>query len=520
MAGLGFFGALVALNFNLLIDLFMGRKLKGEIRGPNKSLGHRLRNPQTINSSEVAPGIRVETVIIGAGIGGLSAGWWLQRNGYEDYLIFELENHAGGNSSYGKNNHTLYPWGAHYLPVPPPEAVYVKELLKEMKVLKGGSYDKTALCYAPAERLYIYNTWQAGLFPRLGASGKDLDDLERFRSLMRQYGRARGRDGRRAFSIPVALSSRDNQFRSLAKKSMLEFFRENGFSSNRLLWYINNACLDDFGSNIENTSAWVGIHYYASRIDDDRILVWPEGNGYLSSYLQKKSSKQLKTGYLAHQVEKTEKGYRVSFYHDATARRTEVNCRNIIYAAPKFTLPYVYKALDSVRKEQINEMRYSPWMVANLQVARTHEFTEPAWDNVIYKGSGLGYINSDHQQLKMPGALSTFTYYKAYGASDTVGARRQMFSKTHRMACDEVLSDLSIAHEDIESRIQQIDFYYWAHAMVRLDKEYNREKTEALFDNQDAGGCIYFAHSDASGLSIFEEAQYHGVEAAKRVLKG
>jgi hypothetical protein len=29
---------------------------------------------------------------------------------------------------------------------------------------------------------------------------------------------------------------------------------------------------------------------------------------------------------------------------------------------------------------------------------------------------------------------------------------------------------------------------------------------------------VHFAHSDASGLSLFEEAQYRGVAAAERVL--
>ena len=31
-------------------------------------------------------------------------------------------------------------------------------------------------------------------------------------------------------------------------------------------------------------------------------------------------------------------------------------------------------------------------------------------------------------------------------------------------------------------------------------------------------GRVHFAHADASGLSLFEEAQYRGVAAAERVL--
>ena len=32
-------------------------------------------------------------------------------------------------------------------------------------------------------------------------------------------------------------------------------------------------------------------------------------------------------------------------------------------------------------------------------------------------------------------------------------------------------------------------------------------------------GRVYFANSDLSGISIFEEAQYRGVEAARAVLR-
>jgi hypothetical protein len=31
-------------------------------------------------------------------------------------------------------------------------------------------------------------------------------------------------------------------------------------------------------------------------------------------------------------------------------------------------------------------------------------------------------------------------------------------------------------------------------------------------------GRVYFAHSDMSGMSNFEEAQYHGIVAAKKIL--
>jgi len=42
------------------------------------------------------------------------------------------------------------------------------------------------------------------------------------------------------------------------------------------------------------------------------------------------------------------------------------------------------------------------------------------------------------------------------------------------------------------------------------------KSTKALSTEE---GRISFAHSDLNGISLFEEAQYHGVERAKKLLQ-
>ena len=49
---------------------------------------------------------------------GLSAAWRLQRRGFSDFVLLEMEPSAGGNSRWGENEITAYPWAAHYVPVP------------------------------------------------------------------------------------------------------------------------------------------------------------------------------------------------------------------------------------------------------------------------------------------------------------------------------------------------------------------------------------------------------------------
>ena len=101
----------------------------------NHALGHRLRDGAL---PSVGATRRCGILIVGAGISGLSAAWWLARSGRDDFTILELEAEPGGNSRGGQGPQLAYPWGAHYLPLPGPEAVLVRELLADHDFMNIG----------------------------------------------------------------------------------------------------------------------------------------------------------------------------------------------------------------------------------------------------------------------------------------------------------------------------------------------------------------------------------------------
>jgi len=120
------------------------RHYPGSILGAASGVGHLLRDQTlAIPQEEVSK----ETVIIGGGISGLSAAWWLKKHHYDDFALLELEPNVGGNSQFGQNEISAYPWAAHYLPLPGPDAHLVRTLLEELEVIQG--YD--------AKGLPIYN---------------------------------------------------------------------------------------------------------------------------------------------------------------------------------------------------------------------------------------------------------------------------------------------------------------------------------------------------------------------------
>ncbi|MGB0126507.1 MAG: FAD/NAD(P)-binding protein, partial [Rhodocyclaceae bacterium] len=156
---------------------------EGDLYGTSHRTGHLLRDGRFPAPTQT---IRTPVAIIGAGIGGLCAGWRLQRAGCEDFAIFEMERDAGGNSRYGENAVSAYPWGAHYLPLPTRESRAVRELLADLGVLQGDPhalqprYDERFLCAAPQERLYRNGWWQEGLMPQAGVSRSERDQQARF----------------------------------------------------------------------------------------------------------------------------------------------------------------------------------------------------------------------------------------------------------------------------------------------------------------------------------------------------
>ena len=105
---------------------------------PGKAAGHRIRDLG-------GEGVRVpdaawrtaEVVVIGGGVAGLCAAWWLDRAGVKDVVVLELDRVVGGTAQAGASAVTPYPWGAHYVVSPLRHQTSMIALLEEMGALDG-----------------------------------------------------------------------------------------------------------------------------------------------------------------------------------------------------------------------------------------------------------------------------------------------------------------------------------------------------------------------------------------------
>lgn len=469
--------------------------------------GHRIRDHAKFATP--AATARVEKfpiVIVGGGMAGLNAAWRLTKRGFRDFVLLEMEAQPGGNSRWGENEITAYPWAAHYVPVPDARETLVRELFEELGVLKDGKWDDLHLCFAPQERLYLHGRWQEGIEPELASTGRDRNDYRRFQDLMNQF-RASGE-----FTIPMERGApargRTAALKSAAldRTSMQEWMGAQKFTSPYLDWYVNYACRDDYGALARDTSAWAGVHYFASRAPEEKgPLTWPEGNGWIARQLIERLKPWIRASSPVYAIVREGRRWRVR------TEAAEFIAERVIFAAPTFTAAYVIEGAP-----RAEGFVYSPWVTANLTIEHPPE--ETAWDNVIYDSPALGYVVATHMTLSSVVERSVWTFYWSLAEKAPAEMRALLLEKDWAWWREAILHDLERAHPDIRERVSRIDVMRFGHAMARPAPGFLESETRRRFAESGEGSVIY-ANSDLSGFSIFEEAQYRGVMAADRALK-
>jgi hypothetical protein len=509
-----------------ILTLRHARRFTGSVVGGNSSLGHALRDGKLPAISETT---ETGIVIVGGGIGGLSAARRLQQKGVSDFTLLELESRAGGNAISGQNKTSSYPWGAHYVPIAGSDTSEVRQLFQDLGVITGNDsgglpiYNEEYLCADPMERLFIHGRWQEGFVPQLGVSDSDQNIIQSFFEEMRRLQSARGKDGRRAFTIPLDASSKDEQFTQLDRIPMVDYLREKAWlNCEPLRWYINYCCRDDYGAGINEVSAWAGVHYFASR--DGRaanapgyaVVTWPEGNGWFVERLQAGLGSRIHSSCAVWNVEFAEDSVLVDYFDDVRKKSIRLRARGVVWAAPRFI---AQRAIQPLRDQPPVDIAYSPWMVANLtldEMPAGHGM-DLAWDNVLYDSHSLGYVVATHQDVHPVPRRTVLTYYLPLDTDQPPIARQKALDRTYESWCEFIVADLSHAHPDIADHLTSLDVWIWGHAMVRPIPGFIWGAGRARM--QQSIGNIVFAHSDLSGIAIFEEAYTRGIRAADSLLE-
>lgn len=493
-----------------------------KITGTNHVLGHRLWAKDFPKPSEQ---IKTKFLIVGSGISGLSACRYLNNNNETDFLLVEMENHLGGNSSNGENQFSKFPLGAHYLPIPNKEDLELIKFLRECNIYLGDDenglpiLDDEQLTFPKEERLFFKNEWQNDLTPQNGISIKTKKEFERFFKLMDEFQTRKDASEKYWFDIPLEKSSQETEAKNLDKITFESWLQSNNFQSDELHWLLDYSCKDDYGLGLKYVSAWAGIHYFAGRKNNwatnrhDQVFTWPEGNARLAKHLSKFVEKKNLKNHLVFDVNSDKENVEVLVYDNQAKISKKIIAEKVLFATPQFVNQHIFK------NRNFKKFNYVPWLLTTLTLK--NEFggaEELAWDNVIFGTEGLGYIYDQHQNLNQNIGEKVITYYRSFSTENCKKARRTLYNLQEEELKNLVLNDLKVAHPEIENFIIDIQFHKLGHGMISPVPGFifGKEKAQA---KQSIDNKIFFAHTDLSGISIFEEAFHQGINATKEMIK-
>jgi hypothetical protein len=319
--------------------------------------------------------------------------------------------------------------------------------------------------------------------------------------------------GRRAFDLPVARGSDDPAVTALDALTMAAWLDARGLDSPRLRWLVDYACRDDYGATAAQVSAWAGLFYFASRVDapgqeSAPLLTWPEGNGRLIAALGR--GIETRRGWTVLDVDPQADHVRL------VSDRGSLRAEHVVLAVPQHVVARILAPWRAAPPAHVASFQTSAWMVANLALsARPAVRGFPlAWDNVLYESDALGYVVATHQDGRDHGP-TVITYFLPFLDDDPREGRRRLFAGDREHWARVALEDLARAHPDLPGLCQRVDVMRWGHAMVR-------PAPGLMFGGARQAAMtmpprVHVAHTELSGLALFEEAFHHGVRAADEI---
>lgn len=500
--------------------------LQGGWVGAHADRGHLLRDAGTrerlLRAAREARPQSTDTLIVGGGVSGLACARRLAEAG-RDVALLELEDEAGGNARGHRLGALSCPLGAHYLPVPGPQAPELVQLLEALGVSRqvGGRtvYEERYLCHSPQERLFFEGHWREGLLPPAESAAT--------RDQYRRFGQAVSEAQGLGFAMPSHRAPWTAAHAALDAETFEHWLDAHGLTDDRLRWYLDYCCRDDYGAGLGTVSAWAGLHYFASRHgfhggeahagDEEReaVLTWPEGNAWLTRHMAKALGEHVQTGRLVLSATIDRHGVEVLAWNARTQVGERWRAQQLVMATPLFISARLLDAVPDALREVVARQPHAPWLVANLQLRSPlldRDGPGLSWDNVIHGSEQLGYVDAGHQRLDPTPGATVLTTYWALPAD----RRPQLLSAPWEAWAHEVLAPLQAVHPDLPEKLERIDLMRWGHAMsIPVPGLRSSSALQAL---RAPHGRLHFAHSDLAAYSVFEEAYAAGWSVAGRLL--
>jgi protoporphyrinogen oxidase len=453
---------------------------KPQLDGDHFAICHEVRDGRQFDKPAVSA--RHDVVIVGGGVSGLSAAYFLRGR---DFLLLEKEPHWGGNAYLQEYQGQAFAAGSAF-----DEKGSTSELLSReigLIQLPINSPDPTIVAGK-----WVPDTWRAGL-DQLPYSDSVRESFKKFRAELK------------------ALDP-DKNVQQLDSVPLSNYLK--GYAPEIKQWW-DAYGLSNWGANSDDSSAFVAAADLQDlTADDDVRRTLPGGNGALSrqlaNTLQAKHGEQMIGDATIVSVDPQKTEVNVT-YVQAGQLRT-IAAKYVIMATPKFITARLISGLPDAQHEAMMSLRYCPYPVINMI------FDKPiynrAYDTWCPGNAFTDFIVADWVLQKEPGYVQKNNILTFYTPISELHRDRLLTVDGCQRIAEKVLRDFQkLGPEFSAADPIEVDMYRRGHPMflptpgvfTKVVPVANQPFGRIAFANTDSVGPV----SDISGAV---DAARHAVE--------
>ena len=308
-----------------------------KLDGESNTICHQVRDGKVF--SRPAPSAKHDIVIVGGGVSGLSAAYFLREH---DFLLLEKEPHWGGNAYAMEYDGMSYGTGSAFI-LDDEEAVW--SLAKEigMEFLPTKISDATIV-----NGQWTPNTWGDGL-DKLPYPASVREGFKKFKKEI----------------VAIDVEKRAKELYSVPFSDLLK-----GYPAELTQWW-DCYGTSTYGANCADAAAGIAILEAQDMANESRAddrYTWPGGLGAitrkLADILTAQSPERMQSGATTVSVVPGKEDVQVT-YMQGTELKT-ASAKAVIMASPKFITRRIVDGLPDKQNEAMGKIRYIPYAVVNL----------------------------------------------------------------------------------------------------------------------------------------------------------
>jgi len=450
------------------------------VEGEDNRICHAVRDGKAFGRPPASA--RHEVVIVGGGISGLSAAYFLR---HRDFLLLEKEPHWGGNAYLMEYDGQAYATGAAYVGKSEHAYSFAQEIgLEPLPIAdRDGSILKGE--WVPA-------TWGDGL-DKLPYSASVREGFKKFKREM----------------LAIDLSARSQELFNTPFANFLQ-----GYPAELKQWW-DAYGPSNWGATSDETAAYVAIDELQDIGGDEppEYYTWPGGLGAitqkLADILQPRFADRMHTG--ATIVAVVPANGEVQITYLLGGELVTVAAKGVIMATPKFITRRIVQGIPERQSEAMNQIEYIPYPVVNLI------FDKPVfnkgYDTWCPGNTFTDFVVADWVVRNQPGYKQKYNILTCYTPMPREDRSLFLTEEGTRQVAENVLHDFQKLFPGSNVDPVEVHIYRRGHPLFM--------STPGLYTNvqplaRQPMDRIFFANTDSHGP---ESTTNGAILAAKRAVK-